>query len=328
VENHCKMKHFRISVIALLILVSYRVFSQQPPALIPYRDGDRWGYADAAGRIVVPLQYDEAWPFTTRPEMFAPGYNPEYLIEGWPELEHPVALVKKDGLFGLLDAGGKELTPPVSPAPFFFAWAGIAYTLRYNAGDMDENENTTMRLAVLTASGQRLTPFRYDFGYDDDYGDGWGDSDMYGHSSFYNFFPQKREAVVVRKGERFGLVSAITGEELNAPVWNSILPGDKGISIAYGMDSLPLKGFSGEGNYSSGRATASCANWTGSIMPPGIPAGCSRSGINTGTPDLSIPAANRSFRFLWPSPTAFPTTALQKCVPPTAPGRSSTRLAR
>lgn len=243
------MKHFRISVIALLILVSYRVFSQQPPALIPYRDGDRWGYADAAGRIVVPLQYDEAWPFTTRPEMFAPGYNPEYLIEGWPELEHPVALVKKDGLFGLLDAGGKELTPPVSPAPFFFAWAGIAYTLRYNAGDMDENENTTMRLAVLTASGQHLTPFRYDFGYDDDYGDGWGDSDMYGHSSFYNFFPQKREAVVVRKGERFGLVSAITGEELNAPVWNSILPGDKGISIAYGMDSLPLKGFSGEGNY-------------------------------------------------------------------------------
>ncbi len=249
------MKHFRIAIIALLLLLCYRVFSQQPPALVPYRDGGLWGYANPEGKIVVPLQYEEAYPFVTYPEMFAPNYNPEYPDQGWPGLQHPVALVKKDGLYGLLDAEGNELTPPVSPAPFFFApLNGGAYQLRYDAGDMDENGYATMRLAVLTASGQRLTPFRYNFGYDDDLDEGWGDSDIYGHSSFFSRFQEEREAVVVRKGERFGLVSSVTGDELNAPVWNSILPGGKGISIAYSRDTLPLAGFSGEGYYLVGQA--------------------------------------------------------------------------
>jgi hypothetical protein len=57
--------------------------------LIPYREGNRWGYTDANKKVVVPPQYDAIDPF----------------IEN-------LAVVEKNGVFGVIDKRGREIIPP------------------------------------------------------------------------------------------------------------------------------------------------------------------------------------------------------------------------
>ncbi|MDF7814295.1 WG repeat-containing protein [Hymenobacter sp. YC55] len=56
--------------------------------LVPFRRGNRWGYADHTRHLVLPLAYDEAGPF----------------VSG-------VALVRQGALFGYIDGGGNPVTP-------------------------------------------------------------------------------------------------------------------------------------------------------------------------------------------------------------------------
>ena len=53
--------------------------------LIPYRKGDKWGYCDWNKKIVIPVQYDDAWLFS----------------EG-------LALVKVNGKWGFIDTKGTQ----------------------------------------------------------------------------------------------------------------------------------------------------------------------------------------------------------------------------
>lgn len=54
------MKRFLLLFGVLAFLSSY---AQQRPALIPYRKGELWGYCDTTKKIIIPLQYDRAFPF-------------------------------------------------------------------------------------------------------------------------------------------------------------------------------------------------------------------------------------------------------------------------
>jgi len=73
----------------LVLLTSNNVDTQtSPPALVPFRHGDKWGYADQRQRLVLPLQYDEAGPF----------------VDG-------VAWVRQGQAFGYINIGGGLVTP-------------------------------------------------------------------------------------------------------------------------------------------------------------------------------------------------------------------------
>ncbi|AIZ62580.1 hypothetical protein PK28_00765 [Hymenobacter sp. DG25B] len=56
--------------------------------LIPYRQGEKWGYADRNRRLVLPLRYDEAGPFVDE-----------------------LAWVRVAGLYGYIDGSGYAVTP-------------------------------------------------------------------------------------------------------------------------------------------------------------------------------------------------------------------------
>ncbi len=56
-----------------------------PPELIPYRKGDKWGFCDRNKKIVIGCKYDFAGPFS----------------EG-------LSIVKLNGKWGFIDANGNE----------------------------------------------------------------------------------------------------------------------------------------------------------------------------------------------------------------------------
>jgi hypothetical protein len=82
---------------ALILLLIYPVllFSQKPLTLAPYRKGNLWGHANPkTGKIVVPPDLDSAGLFRR---------------EEW--YDNPVAWVKKDGRYGLINTSGKLALP-------------------------------------------------------------------------------------------------------------------------------------------------------------------------------------------------------------------------
>ncbi|GAA3920505.1 hypothetical protein GCM10022406_03610 [Hymenobacter algoricola] len=56
--------------------------------LVPFRRGDKWGYADPSRRLVLPLLYDEAGPFVNE-----------------------VAWIRQGLLYGYIDGAGNAITP-------------------------------------------------------------------------------------------------------------------------------------------------------------------------------------------------------------------------
>ena len=68
---------------------------QKIATLIRYRKGDKWGYIDKQGEIVIPIQYDDAGFFS----------------EG-------LARVRVNGKYGFIDTKGNMVIPAV------YDWAG------------------------------------------------------------------------------------------------------------------------------------------------------------------------------------------------------------
>ncbi|WP_227610371.1 WG repeat-containing protein [Hymenobacter translucens] len=78
---------------ALLLLLMLMAASPATPQgtgarLLPFRHGDKWGYADRSRRLVLPLQYDEAGPFIGE-----------------------IAWVKVGDKYGYIDGAGNPITP-------------------------------------------------------------------------------------------------------------------------------------------------------------------------------------------------------------------------
>jgi hypothetical protein len=71
----------------VLLLLSFQATCQE---LIPFRRGDRWGYADPSGKISIETVYDRTWFFTG----------------------DRIARVQQDGLFGFLDKAGTVKIKP------------------------------------------------------------------------------------------------------------------------------------------------------------------------------------------------------------------------
>jgi hypothetical protein len=71
---------------------------QEIATLIPYRKGDKCGYIDKKGKIVIPIQYDDA----------------DFFSEG-------LASVKINGKWGYVDKKGNMVVPPVYDDAWLFS---------------------------------------------------------------------------------------------------------------------------------------------------------------------------------------------------------------
>ncbi|OWP64377.1 hypothetical protein CDA63_04915 [Hymenobacter amundsenii] len=119
------MKFVLLLLLLALLTLGPHTYAQSaaPEArLVPFRQGNQWGYADHRRRLVLPARYDEAGPFADE-----------------------LAWVRQDSLYGYIDGAGN----PVTPVQFS------------RAGNFHDNR-ATVRLGSETfdigPSGQRLPP--------------------------------------------------------------------------------------------------------------------------------------------------------------------------
>lgn len=119
-----------------LIIFSLQVFAQDADvSLVPYRQGNLWGYAGPDKKIVIPPAYEEA-------ALFSEGY----------------AAVKKGGKYGYINKAGKV----VIPFRFFVAKAfRVGYSDKVvkivTADDIGDNQKTILFApASLRADGYEI----------------------------------------------------------------------------------------------------------------------------------------------------------------------------
>jgi hypothetical protein len=100
--------------------------------LIPYRKGDKWGYCDWNKKIVIPVQYDNAWLFSeglarvringkcgfidTKGNMIAKAVYDDAF-----DFSEGLALVKLNNKYGFIDIKGKPVIPTVYETAFPFS---------------------------------------------------------------------------------------------------------------------------------------------------------------------------------------------------------------
>lgn len=77
-----------LSVLEALLTSTPLLAQTAPSGLIPFRRGNRWGYADQKRHLVLPLAYDDAGPFVNE-----------------------VAWVRQGTLFGYIDGSGNPIMP-------------------------------------------------------------------------------------------------------------------------------------------------------------------------------------------------------------------------
>lgn len=75
----------------LILFISSLTFSSYAHAtdLFPMKKGDKWGYINKGGKWVIPAKYQYVFPFSEKRALF-----------------------QQDGLWGMLDAKGREILPP------------------------------------------------------------------------------------------------------------------------------------------------------------------------------------------------------------------------
>lgn len=85
----CGMKNWLFLVAVSLLSMAFRAGDGWVSGeLIPFRQGEKWGYTDRNRRLVLPVRYDEAGPFVDE-----------------------LAWVRVDGLYGYIDGSGYPVTP-------------------------------------------------------------------------------------------------------------------------------------------------------------------------------------------------------------------------
>ena len=73
-----------------LLIIGQAINVQEIANRIPFLNGDKWGYANSGGELMIAAEFDEAYPF----------------YEG-------AAKVMKNGFYGLIDEDGDEMVKPI-----------------------------------------------------------------------------------------------------------------------------------------------------------------------------------------------------------------------
>lgn len=123
---------------------------KEDPALVPFSVGSKYGYMNAAGKVVIEAEYDGAQPFSEQ-----------------------LAAVEVDGKWGYIDESGRMAILPEYDTISAFS-EGIAVVGQYMDGEL--------KLGYLQKSGKLLKApdFNYAFPFSEGYG-----AATYGKSFFY-----------------------------------------------------------------------------------------------------------------------------------------------
>ena len=78
----------KIRLFIIILLINTALNAQEIANRIPYLEGDKYRYANPEGEVVIPAEYDEAWPF----------------CEG-------AAKVLKGGFYGLISENRASMVP-------------------------------------------------------------------------------------------------------------------------------------------------------------------------------------------------------------------------
>ncbi|GAA4003458.1 hypothetical protein GCM10022408_13780 [Hymenobacter fastidiosus] len=105
-------------LLAGLLLTALGAAQITTARLVPFRRGDKWGYADLSRHLVLPLQYDEAGPFVGE-----------------------VAWIRQGALYGYIDGAGNPVTPVQFTKAGNFHRGRAPVELRGEAYDLDTSGN-------------------------------------------------------------------------------------------------------------------------------------------------------------------------------------------
>lgn len=113
-----------------LLFISLEAFAQRLPALIPYRKGQLWGYADSTGTVRIPCEYQRA-------ELFSNGS----------------ARVDREGKAGVINSKGNEVVP--------FRFDPVTTSFKMINGRVFVRKNDSRDFEAWTASGRSLDKMDY-----------------------------------------------------------------------------------------------------------------------------------------------------------------------
>jgi len=159
-----KYIYFRsfIGVFTLLLCTSQWSISQEDDVLMPYLRGERYGFANSEGEIVVEPKYDFVMPFNNGFSYVRLNYKWGIIEQNGKELLEPIAkqvspfdenglsVVNIDGKYGVINANKKWILP------LEYAW------IELKSGFI-QVRNDERKVALFTTEGKVLTDFKYDY---------------------------------------------------------------------------------------------------------------------------------------------------------------------
>lgn len=228
---------------ALLLLVSLTAFAQSADDLsVPKQHDGKWGYCRLDGQWLIPPVYDDAFLFcyshgedayTLRlRNMTYEGENITFL--------QPLALVMKNGLYGLLNTKGEEVLPCVSQEPFVFMALGGNFigVRKAPLKDMEDEYTDDFDMAIMHVNGTLLLPFVCNYVYHGqpwyDMQEGWlaMEKDI---PAFPDFIPDLKW-LRVRQQNREGYINEV-GVFTIPPDYTYLSRFGKGTAVACSYDS-------------------------------------------------------------------------------------------
>lgn len=115
-RRHLRLLFYVLSVLLALLTDTALLAQTTSSSLVPFRRGNRWGYANHKRHLVLPLAYDEAGPFVNE-----------------------VAWIRQGTLFGYIDGGGNPVTPVHYSRASNFHQGRAHVELNGEAFDIDSN---------------------------------------------------------------------------------------------------------------------------------------------------------------------------------------------
>ncbi len=259
--------------------------------LIPYRKGNKWGFADRSKRIVISPRYSETWPMrggiarvvfqekfgfvdVSGKEIVPPRYD------GADDLIDGLARVYAHGKWGYIDAAGAEVVP------LSYDLAGPS---RGGAALVKQNG----AWGLVDSAGRQVVPLRYtsiDFAFVEDtarvtLGDRYGFIDQKGTeiiATKYEFARPFREGLAAFRNKKWGFVNRAGVEVIGAAYdgagdfRDGLAPVSRAGKWGYidltGREVIPFR-YDGAADFSEGRALVLIQGKRGFIDKRGVEMG-------------------------------------------------------
>jgi len=155
--------------------------------LIPHRKGDKWGYIDKQGKIVIPIQYDKAG-------FFSEGLAPVKFNSKWGFIDtkgnmvippvydkadifsEGLAQVKINGKYGFIDTKGKMVIPAVYDLALNFSEGLVGVEINGKWGYIDKKGRMVIPpvyddVQPFSDNGHAMVEVNGKYGYIDTKGD-------------------------------------------------------------------------------------------------------------------------------------------------------------